>query len=907
MSITDVQTSEPYYDAAPTPLLFGPHGEDHRGLTIHVHDQRMGREQIVAEALRVVGHLTQRGVRSGDRVLLKAQNSPEYLLSLLALMQLDCSIVLLDDGLTGQEVRRAAEITKGRWILADYQPELGISIGVVTLDEQRDHDSSVVGDIDISTWLEREDAVISWSSGTTGEPKAIVRSGAAVRDILQRTQARMGYRADDVLLPLVPFSHFYGLTLVLLWWSVGCGVVVAARAELGRSLRLGCKVGVTVVDGTPSTYFTILRLLDRRPQMRGQLSAVRMWCVGGAPLPSSLEEAYRERLGSPLLNGYGSSEAGNVALAGPDDSLGCGTPLDGVEVRILDEDGGEVSDGAVGHIEVRSESLMQGYLGPDGILEPLDRTAWFRTGDLGSWLPGGQLAVVGREMAVHRMGHTLYPDIIERKAEACGLPIKVVALEDERRGSALVFVIESQHTRATTEWRRDFQRILPAYEQPNAVLVVPHLPLLSNGKVDVLRLREMAAQVLPSWNERLVTRQPTDADRLLAERSVALQRVADYLEDNREAVLEILTEVALHSSVEEEVEASIATLRGARDEVEEHRPKVVDQIAVFMPSNVLLFGYVLNLLVPSLYSREVSFRPSGQVADQTVRLHELLAPVHGLPIEHSPLSQRRFLNGPVARADVVVFTGTYRNAEDVRASLEPHQLFLFFGQGVNPFILADNADLELAARDAVRIRLLNSGQDCFGPDVFLVPDDKVDHFVTRLVTFVSELRFGPNHDPSADYGPMVYESAIEAAASYLQGSADRIAHGGRIDFAERRVEPTIVVRGSDEKLEIEEVFSPIFNVAGYRDEDHLRQILTSAYFADRSMGAMIYGDHPRLATMLATRHLVTNNQTLLEIDSGNEPFGGSGIMANYAAVGKKCVAEPILISKAVADHLEWRG
>ena len=875
-----------------------------------------GLEDLEESSLHSAGRLRALGVTAGDRVALKAENSLQYVTTLLALVHLDVSIVLLDDGQTEPECRRAVARAACRWLLADAHLPLDDLATVITLDDLSD-DGQVKPDgsdtLSLAAWFRRYDAMITWSSGSTGDAKGVVRSGPAFRAVLEATRERMGYRGDDVLLPLVPFSHFYGLSVVLLWWTTRCSLVVAANGRLDQALRLGADAGVTVLDAPPPSYHTILNLLERRPELRAELSGVRMWCVGGAPLAPSLAMAFDQLVGRPLLDGYGSSEAGNVAMAGPEGATACGRPVTGVVVQVVDEAGRCVEGADIGEIWVRSPGLMEGYLGEDGtVLARDDDGAAYRTGDLGHWTAGGALAVVGRKYAVHRLGHTLYPEVIERKAEACGRPVKVVALEDERRGSTLVFVVADPAGGHAQQWRRALNALLPTYEQPNRVLVVAEFPVNANGKPDLAQLRTQARAAMPMASARpaaLLAAVAPDAalsqdqpELPFEERRHALARVSEFLRTDRQRVVEILTEISNHKSVELEVDAALHTLDGAVEEVRRYRPDAVPQMTVFMSSNVLLYSYVLYLLVPSLFTERTVFRPSGQVLRQTRLLHELLAPVHGLPLELTAMSQRAFLQGPVDHASVVVFTGTYANAEQVRAQLRDPQLFLFFGQGINPFIVTPGADLEHAVSDAVRIRLLNSGQDCFAPDIYLVHQPDLDRFVGLLSTALAAQRYGENDDPTADYGPLSYDSAFRTATDYLHRSGDNIVYGGSIDFRTRHVQPTVVVRGAGCSPEITELFSPIFNVVGYADVDALQAAVSTSYFSERAMGAMVYGDHAGLVAHLSRRHTVAVNETLLEADTGNSPFGGLGMMANYISHRRKRVAEPILISKAVADY-----
>ncbi|WP_145926569.1 aldehyde dehydrogenase family protein [Amycolatopsis orientalis] len=323
-----------------------------------------------------------------------------------------------------------------------------------------------------------------------------------------------------------------------------------------------------------------------------------------------------------------------------------------------------------------------------------------------------------------------------------------------------------------------------------------------------------------------------------------------------------------------------------------------------MPSNIPHYACVLYLLIPSLYSENVVFRPSSHIRGALGRLHELLSAVHGLPIQLSVSTQREFVSGPVAEADLVVFTGTNANAEKIRTRIAGAQLFVYFGQGINPLIVGPGADIDLAARDAVDIRLLNSGQDCFGPDVFFVHESVSEEFHSLPAKRIDELKFGANDDPDADYGPMHYEQAFGYALEYLHGNAAHIVRGGRVDVGGRHLEPTVLSRDlAGVKTNFEELFAPIFNVLRYTGQEELHAVLSSPFFDERAMGAMVYGDLPETVELLAKRHEVCLDTTLLQTENGNAPMGGRGIIANYVAFGGRRTAEPLLVSKAVADYL----
>ncbi|WP_055528799.1 aldehyde dehydrogenase family protein [Streptomyces alboniger] len=854
---------------------------------------RIWETEEVADRIRdAIDLLQRRGVEPGSRVMVGGVNSPEWVVELLALVHLDASVVLTDH--RAAAAQRARIRRQARVVL-----DAGDGIGC-TASPQPVRRAGVVPNV--AAWSRRQDAVISWSSGTTGEPKGIVRSGRSILDNLTLSAERMGYRPDDVFLPVLPYSHQYGLSLVLCWWLGGGTLVVyGPTTRLDRALEAGAEHGLTVVDAAPSTYYSLLNLFDRRPVLVDTLKSVRAWCVGGAPLGRNLADRFLARTGRHLLDGYGATEVGNIALAPPGDPVGCGTPLPGVTVEVHDENGMPLPHDRLGELVVRTDGLMTGHLGEDGEIVPV-RNSVHRTGDIGRRDAAGRVFPVGRKRAVHRDGHTLYPDHLAERAESVGAQTQVVAVPDERLGSRLVFVVADPAGQEPAHWKRLLRSVLARYEQPDHLAVLPELPLTTTGKPDLSALEQIAMTSLHATTA--ATETGTAAYRIpFAERVHALRAVRRYVAEHEDEVLEILTDISPYDTARTEIQSFLCVLDGAEEEIRRGRPNGVPQAAVFMPSNIPLYSYALYLLVTSLYSDRVTFRPATAIENQMQRLHALLGPVHRLPIEIFELSRRKFVTGPVREADFIVFTGEFSNAETIREGLADDQLFLFFGQGINPFVIAPDADLPHAVRDLVRIRMHNSGQDCFGPDVVYAPQGRTEEFLDLLTAELSALRFGQNKDPEADYGPLSYDSALVDCADYLARHARRIHYGGRLDLPSRRVEPTVLLWDFDDKIPLDEMFAPVFNVVSYPGARRLRERLASPYFNERALGAMVYGNDPETVEVLARRHQTCVNRTLLDAEDGNRPFGGYGMRANYLSYGGERRAEPLLVSQAVARAL----
>lgn len=878
--------------------------------------------EILTETERIGHALHRRGVTESDRVLLSTVNSDVSVLTILALIELGVSIGLVDRGISQERCAALVADSGARWFVSDHDhldaPFDRVGVGWIPLADLADAEpappatapATGTATLTFTRWAERQDGLIVWTSGSLGRPKGVVRTGGSVLRNVARTQERMGYTQDDVLLPLLPFTHQYGLSMLLLWWQARATLTLVPSRRIDVALDTIARRAVTVVDAVPAVYEGMLRMVANGRVNAEQLSSVRMWCVGGEPLQDDLRQRFADGMGQPLLDGYGSSEAGNIALATVAHPVHCGRPLDGITVTVLDDAGISVPAGQIGEVVVTSPDIMAGTLEPGGRVRPVHRPA-YHTQDLGFLDEDGNVRVLGRKAAVHRFGNTLYPDAIAAQVASCGAPVRVLPVENGRFGTELVFAVADPTGRPAAHWRRVFAELVAESEQPNKVVVLPEFPRHSNGKTDLVKLGEVAATAIAPrrGTSAVPTRTPnigqaTDLSPVaFADRITALQDLVRMLTERRAEVLRILTEVSNHRTASDEIDSSIEALEGAVAEVIRYAPPAVDQIGVLMPSNIPLYGYILYLVIPSLYSRRLVFRPSRSIEDQTRKLHELLSAEHGLPIVLDASGQREFMTTQGPRSDVLVFTGTYDNAEQIRADLPRTTLFCFYGQGVNPFVVGADANLNDAVDGLLRARMLNSGQDCFGPDVVFVHAAVSAHFLNLLCRKVESLRYGPLDDPLADYGPMFYQEAFESTLDYLRDKRDMLAAGSQINFMDSHLRPTVLIHPTDTTFLPPELFAPVFNVVPFTNTEWLHEMLTHPYYAERSMAATVFGILPDTVERLRKRHTVSVDETLIEVENGNRPFGGKGIRANYVSLGKKRFAEPLLLSKAIADHL----
>jgi len=302
---------------------------------------------------------------------------------------------------------------------------------------------------------------IIYTSGTAGRPKGAILSRAAFIASARASAARLGWRDDDRWLISLPLAHVGALSAL-----VRC-LLARKPAILGRPEEMD-RHRATIVSLVPTQ---LARLLDAGWEPPAHL---RLVLLGGAAATPRLLGRARSR-GVPVVTTYGLTEAcSQVATQIPgEDSPGCGPPLPGTRVRIVDD-----------HIEIDGPTLFSGYLG-----EPPRAPGWFRTGDFGRLDDGGNLHVLGRRTdLIVTGGENVYPAEVEAHLDARGVTACVFGLPDETWGEIVACA-------ATAPLPPDALDGLASFKRPRRVAVVDAIPLTATGKPDRDAARALAQRV----------------------------------------------------------------------------------------------------------------------------------------------------------------------------------------------------------------------------------------------------------------------------------------------------------------------------------------------------------------------------------------------------------------------------
>ncbi|MFC4336918.1 aldehyde dehydrogenase family protein [Salininema proteolyticum] len=375
-----------------------------------------------------------------------------------------------------------------------------------------------------------------------------------------------------------------------------------------------------------------------------------------------------------------------------------------------------------------------------------------------------------------------------------------------------------------------------------------------------------------------------------------------HLTKRESELTQTLTAVATHDSAHDELRDAQAVLDGAPAEIREQRPRRVKRICVFLPSNNLLYSYVLFGLVPSLYADEVLIRPSGRVKDTVLDLDGILRDLPGSRAAIADQTQRQFL-ATASEADMVLFSGRYDNMLRIRKALPDSVPLLHFGSGPNPIVVGPDADTGRAAEAVVRARMYNGGQDCLSPDLVIASHEVIDDLSERIARSLRSIERSDTTARGMTNPPLYYGDAFTAASDFLFRHRTSIVGGGRIDVTAQWIEPTLVRLPALAGAHPPELFSPIVCLAPYKEVGQVRDWLDSESERERGMYVSVFGEPALNAPVIGTS-VNCGPRTAFDVEDGNRPFGGFGPQASALALGDRIIGRPLLASAELAPTRE---
>ncbi|MDO8308497.1 MAG: AMP-binding protein [Actinomycetota bacterium] len=453
--------------------------------------------------------LAQRGLHPGDRVAMLLGNTYEFIVAYYAAARCGLVTVPLNPAYTAPEVAVLLAVSDSRLLLVQPSTQTvgedaaaalpGCEIISVVGSEWARTRRSGEGARPPDPGIDGEGlALLLFTAGTSGRPKAAMLSHAALQaniDMLMSLTEPPAVVDSDVVLIVLPMFHVYGLNTALgMAVAAGATCVLSDRFDPVETLALIARERVTTVAGAPAMY----QAWCRTPGVGQAMAGVRLLSSGGAPLPPRVFAEFAELTGKEIFEGYGMTETAPVIattlVSGVPKAGSVGRPLPGLELRLVDESGGEVDEGDPGEVCVRGPSVFRGYW-PDGAGGP-DAEGWFRSGDVAYADEDGDLHLVDRRREVILVnGFNVYPREIELVIDAMDgvAEAAVVGVPDDATGEAVsALVVPLPGVTLTPEQIAEHcSTRLARFKCPASIRVVEALPHSATGKVAKGRLRDV--------------------------------------------------------------------------------------------------------------------------------------------------------------------------------------------------------------------------------------------------------------------------------------------------------------------------------------------------------------------------------------------------------------------------------
>lgn len=334
-------------------------------------------------------------------------------------------------------------------------------------------------------------AALLYTSGTSGRPKGVMLTHGNVESNVRQARQRFKLTREDVVLGVLPQFHSFGFTVkTLLPLTVGARTVYSARFIPQQIVRLIRRHRPTLFVGIPSMYRALLSV---KSATREDFACLRAAVSGGEALPASVADAFEERFGVRISEGYGLTEtapATNVCLNDDYRAGSVGRALRGIQTRIVDpETGMDLGPGRDGEIRFRGPNIMRGYFKlPAETAETFDERGYFRTGDIGRLDEDGHLYITGRlkEMLIVG-GENVFPREIEEVLDQHPSvhASAVIGVADEVRGELpWAFVELNEGAEFDEAALRTWCRArLAGYKVPRQIEVLDRLPRNATGKI----------------------------------------------------------------------------------------------------------------------------------------------------------------------------------------------------------------------------------------------------------------------------------------------------------------------------------------------------------------------------------------------------------------------------------------
>jgi long-chain acyl-CoA synthetase len=456
---------------------------------------------LEGSSARIAALMKAKGLEPGDRVGLMLPNVPYFPAIYYGILRAGGVVVPMNVLLKGREVKFYLSDSGAKLLFTWHDfgeaaeagaSEAGAEAVLVKPGEFEQLVMEHEPDTEVADRSGDDTAVILYTSGTTGTPKGAELTHSNLRRNCEVASEALGaFGPEDTLLGALPLFHSFGQTC-----TMNCAVLSGARVTMlprfdpEKALEIIDRDRVTVFQGVPTMYNAMLHAGNADSV---DASCLRVCNSGGAAIPVELIRGFEDKFGCAILEGYGLSETSPVASFNHPDKErkpgSIGTPIDGVEMQVWDDDGNEVPQGEVGEIVIRGHNVMKGYWDrPDASEEAITEDGWFRTGDMAKVDEDGYFFIVDRKKdLIIRGGYNVYPREIEevlyehpaiQEAAVLGVPDESLG---EEVGAAVV--LKKGESLDADELKAYVKEQVAAYKYPRKVWFEDELPKGPTGKI----------------------------------------------------------------------------------------------------------------------------------------------------------------------------------------------------------------------------------------------------------------------------------------------------------------------------------------------------------------------------------------------------------------------------------------
>ena len=357
---------------------------------------------------------------------------------------------------------------------------------------------------------EDNSTIILFTAGTTGEPKGVVLTHNSFSSYILSSVSPADPDVEERNILTVPLHHIAGIQAVLSAVYSGRSLIIQRQFDPKEWMDLVQSERANRAMMVPTM---LKQLLDHPEFHQHDLSSLEVITYGAAPMPVPvIRRAIQEFPGVRFINAFGQTEtASTITMLPPEDHVlegspeevelklkrlaSIGRPLDDVEVRIVDEEGGDVPVGETGEIVARGERLMKGYWGNEAATKEAVRNGWLYTGDLGSFDEDGYIYLAGRAKDfIKRGGEMIAPEEVEQllHSHPAVEEAAIIGVPDEDWGERVrAVVVAKEGSQVTEEELIEYcHERLASFKRPESVVFISELPRNPLGKVLKRVLRE---------------------------------------------------------------------------------------------------------------------------------------------------------------------------------------------------------------------------------------------------------------------------------------------------------------------------------------------------------------------------------------------------------------------------------